>query len=50
MLEAALSEWVKLNTNYQRLDLLFKKQELDKKVEWFQETITELLNKHAEAM
>ena len=48
-LKAAQSDWVKLNANHQLLDLLCTKQELDKEVEWFQETLTELLNKHAKA-
>ena len=29
------------------MDLLCTKQELDKEVEWFEEKLTELLNKHA---
>ena len=46
-LKAAQSDWEKLNVNHQLLDLLCTKQELDKEVEWFQETLTGLLNKHA---
>ena len=46
-LKAAQDNWKKVNSNHQLLDLLYTKQELDKEVEWFQEQMTELLNKHA---
>ena len=45
--KVAQSDWKRLNENHQLLDLLCTKQELDKKVEWFQEKLTELLNTHA---
>ncbi len=47
LLEAAQSDWKRLNRDRQLLDLFCTKLELDKKVEWFQEKLTELLNTHA---
>lgn len=45
-LKAVRSDWEKVNADHQLLVLLCTKQELDKKVEWFQETLTEFLNNH----
>ena len=47
LLEAAQSNWKRLNKNHQLLDLLCTEQELDKEVEWFQEKLSELLNTYA---
>ena len=47
LLEAAQSDWKRFNKDHQLLDLLCTKHELDKEVKWFEEKLTELLNKHA---
>ena len=46
-LKAAQHDWKEINGNHQLLDLLCTKEELDKEVSWFEEKLTELLNKHA---
>lgn len=46
-LKTAQSDWKKLNTNHQLLDLLYTKKQLDIEVEWFQEKLIGVLNKHA---
>ena len=47
LLQTAQGEWKKTNRDQQPLDLLCTKQDLDKKVEWFQKKLTKLLNNHA---
>lgn len=41
------SDWKRLSGNYPRLNLLCTRKDLDKKVEWFEEKLTKLLNKYA---
>lgn len=50
LLEVSKSDWKKLNDNYQHLNLLYTKKELDKKVWWFEENLTRFLNKYTKIM
>ena len=49
LLEAAKSDWKKVNSNHQLLNLLYTEKELDKEIKWFEETLIELLNKHVKS-
>lgn len=46
-LKDAEKDWKKVNRDHHFLDLLCTKQDLDKEVGWFEEKLTELLNKYA---
>ena len=47
LFQAAKSQWKKTNEAQQHLDLLCTKQELDKKIKWFERKLTDFLNNHA---
>ena len=50
LLEVAKSDWKRVNSNHQLLGLLYIEKELDKEIKWFEERLTELLNKHVKSI